>query len=303
VPENEVRRGREGSRWYNQRPTAEEVGEWFYTVPIHDGLSHLDFVGGVVLIPAKEKSNDILVDERGEITFREREDFVWTPYIKVETRVAYFWKLLEHHPDWLGEIVPASIPGGDGLGLPPGYFKYAAAKPGANQTVSFIGCSMQVKVTERESGKAIVNPPPGSKAVATATKWDVDPNALMKAETGAIGRALGFAGMLVAPGSGVATAEDMIEALSATTGAAPEPQLPPAEADHTGTAVLSDEQLRERLAALAEQLAEKDPAKHAEFQTWARGRGLILAEAQGAVLRGAIRKIEKLADTEAVRAA
>src|SRR5204863_2609716 len=58
----------------------------------------------------------------------------------------------------------------------------------------------------------------GTKQTPLAKQW-ADDNALMKAETGAVGRALGMAGILVV-GTGVATAEDMQEAAAGPSGAA-----------------------------------------------------------------------------------
>lgn len=296
MPDPVIRKGREGSRWYNERPTADAVADWFYTVSLHSDMQHRDYVSGIVLIPAKEKSDELVsFDKSGLPQLRERTDLVYIPYVKVETRVAYFWRYVEINEGWVASIDPVVSPGTEQLGLPPGYFKYAAADP-KGKTVSFVCCSMRVKVVD-DTGKLIMHPPPGTKAIATSTRWDVDQNALMKAETGAVGRALGMAGMLVVPGSGVATAEDMDDA-AVPAGAAAEPELPAAP-----PAELSDEQLRVRAIGLTAQLDAADPAKLAEFQAWARGRGLVLAQAQGPVLKGAVKKLEKmLAELEPVTA-
>jgi hypothetical protein len=175
---------------------------------------------------------------------------------------------------------------------------HVAADPkNAGKTVSFVGVSMQVMIYERSrttgQDRPLITPAPGTKLVAAASKWDVDPHALSKAETGAVGRALGMAGMLVIPGSGVATAEDMQEL--GQPGYVSEPQLPPPS---TSVAVedLDDDQLRERATALVGELAGVDAKRHAAFQEWARARKLTLADAQGAVLRGAIKKLEKSID-------
>lgn len=294
-----VRKGREGSRWYNERPTGEAVAEWFRTVPLHEGLNHEEFVGGVTLIPAKEKSNEVIdFNQAGLPMVREREDIVYVPYVRVDTRIAYFWKLVELR-GWVAEITPVRPPHGqDAPGLPPGFFKYVAAKPDG-KPVNFVGCSMKVTVYAPDvrsggKGRVVMDPPAGSKIVATTTRWDVDMNAVMKAETGAIGRALGMAGILVVPGSGVATAEDMHDA-TVPAGATPEaePVLPPMAADHEGTALLSDEKLRERAANLVAELETRSPVKHAAFQEWARGRKLTLADAQGTPLRGVVKKLER----------
>lgn len=284
-----VREGKEGSRWYNRRPTGEEVGEWFYTVPLHDGLSHADYIGGIVMIQQKEKSKVVDgFDNKGRPNIVEREDLVYVPYPKVETRVAYFWAWLAGHEGWTAEFQAITAPGADGLGLPPGFFKYAAAGPN-NKNASFVGCSTRVRVLD-EANKVAVDVR-GTKAAAVASRWDVDENAVMKAETGSVGRALGFAGMLVIPGSGVATAEDMQEALSSPgAGATPEEAALP---QATAVEQLTDDQLRERAANLVAELFATNPQAGQAFQEWAKQRKLTLESAQGAALRGAVRKLER----------
>jgi hypothetical protein len=109
----DVRRGREGSRWYNQRPTAEEVAEWFYTVRLAEGMLHPDYISGITLISAKEKSDEVFnFDSDGLPLIRERQDLVFIPYVRVDTRVAYFWNLVDHHAEqgWVGTIDPVTTP-------------------------------------------------------------------------------------------------------------------------------------------------------------------------------------------------
>jgi hypothetical protein len=289
-----IRRGKEGSRWYNARPASDEVASWFATIPLHEGMDHEHYIGGVTLILAKERSEEVAgFDDQGLPIIKERQDLVYVPYVKVETRVAYFWKLMDIRA-WRGKIEPVAPVGGDQIGQPPGYFRYSASKPDG-KVVNFVGCSMQVSVRESSrtssEGPLVMSPPPGAKIIPATTKWDVDVNALMKAETGAIGRALGVAGMLVVPGSGVATAEDMLE-LSAAAPAAVEPQLPDVPQPATPVTHAGDEQLRSRAAELVAQLAEQDPKGHEAFQEWARGRNLRLDSAQGAALRGVVKKLE-----------
>jgi hypothetical protein len=87
---------REGSRWINQRPSGDEVASWFVqNAPMHEGMEPERYVTGVTLIPAKEKPK-ILSPERRDR--RRAEQLVWTPYVKVETRVAYFWDLMAAPP-------------------------------------------------------------------------------------------------------------------------------------------------------------------------------------------------------------
>jgi hypothetical protein len=290
------RRGREGSRWYNTRPSGEEIATWFKDVPLHKGMLHEHYISGVTLIQATEKSDEVTgFDETGAPVIGERKDLVHVPYPKVETRVAYFWQLMNLHEDWVGEIVPVPVPGAEPIGMTPGFFRYSASKPDG-KVVNFICCSMQVRVWERSrtssDRRLIMGPPPGTKAVAATTRWDADANAVMKAETGAVGRALGMAGMLVVPGSGVASYEDMQEALYGPPAgsAEAEPRLPdsvvPAEL------VADDAALRARANTLVDELRARDAKGLDQFQEWARERNLSLANAQGSVLRGVIRKLE-----------
>lgn len=303
---SEFRRGREGSRWVNVRPTGEEVAEWFKTVPLHNGMKHEHYVGGVTLIPGKEKGNEIVgYRSDGGPVIAERENYTFTPYVKIETRIAYFWKLCELR-EWVGVWEALPVVGSEVLGLPTGFFRYSATKPDG-KTVNFVGCDVQVRMFEKgtvtfETVREGAHPflqrrviegvpaavaPPAQKVVPTATRWDVDPNAIHKAATGAVGRALGMAGMLIVPGSGVATAEDMLELGGPPPGAAPE--LPAQDVE----APMSDEQLRARAEELIGELEANDPAALTEFRQWTMGRKLILAEAQGPVLKGAVKKLER----------
>jgi hypothetical protein len=300
------RRGREGSRWYNVRPTSEEIAQWFTTIPLHEGMKHEDYIGGLTLIQSKEKSNEVVgYDDRGLPLIQEREDLVFVPYVKIETRVAYFWNYVALHESrgWEGEIATVDPNGGEQLGLPPGFFKFTAAKPDGKE-IKFVGCTKQVRIWEHSTTtsqrRSVMSPSQGTKTVSVATRWDVDHNAFMKAETGAVGRALGFAGMLVIPGSGVATAEDMLELSTHNATAAAEAAVPPAvsAADAVVDQAPSDEQMRERIQTLVEQLRSSDEPALERFQEWARGRKITLATAQGAALRGAIRKLEGLLEAD-----
>ena len=129
-----------------------------------------------------------------------------------------------------------------------------------------------------------------------------DENVLMKAETGAFGRALGFAGIFVV--SGIATAEDMAEAAAQgqpVVEAAPTPpQAPPEPAGPRTSVELSadtEARLRERAATLWKSLSEQHPDKTPEFHAWAKERKLAnLSDAQGPVLIGVVKKLQKLVD-------
>lgn len=309
-----ARVGREGSRWYNRRPSGEEVAEWFRTVPLHEGLDHADYIGGVTLIQQLEKSKETVgFDQNTLPVVREREDVVYVPYMKVETRLAYWHRLCALHADeWLGAIEPVEPAGGALPGLPLGFFRYSAARPTSGQT-AFVGSAMRVRLLERDtvtirtidrSGKGLGLPvldgvpvavfAPASKIVAVTSRYDADPNAIMKAETGAVGRALGMAGMLIVPGSGVATAEDMLEFQgSGEPQPGERPSPPPVSVPEP-----SEEELRARAVALRDRL---DPERAAEFAAWLGQRNITkVGDTSGAVLRGVVRKLERMLDAPSV---
>jgi pyruvate/2-oxoglutarate dehydrogenase complex dihydrolipoamide acyltransferase (E2) component len=134
--------------------------------------------------------------------------------------------------------------------------------------------------------------------VPTVGRYGADENALMKAQTGAIGRTLAFAGMLVIPGTGVATAEDVQEAiaggvsLSGDSGA-PQAALPvsaPSEAAEAPETAAASEP-RERVAELVGALQEFPDALK-EVHAWAEERKIDLADIKDPQLRGAVRKLE-----------
>jgi hypothetical protein len=147
-------------------------------------------------------------------------------------------------------------------------------------------------------GKIVMAGAHGTKSVPLVDRWGrFDANAVMKAQTGGVGRALGYAGMLVIPGTGVATAEDMREALDqgATPGSPPaapqEPQEPPPGAP------AGDLALRGEAVAIMALLREQHPEALAEFQAWARERKFRkLSEVQGPALKGLVKKLQKIRD-------
>lgn len=249
------RRGREGSRWYNERPSGEEVAAWFRTVKLHDGMEHADFVSGITLIQQAE-ARQTIVGYRGDGTPESVpvEEIVFTPYPRVETRVSYFWSLCELR-GWTGRIEPVDIDSID-RGLPPGYFRLSL--PSANgKDVPLVGRAVIVSINDAR-GFSIGTYPSETKLVPLLRNGLVDADAFAKASTGAIGRALGAAGMLVIPGSGVATADDMRE-------------LPDVRTDEPLAAVLesaklSPDQLREQLRKLVNTVGNSD--KREEMNDW-----------------------------------
>jgi hypothetical protein len=316
------RKGREGSRWYNERPSGEEFAAWFKTVPIHDGLDHEDFVSGITLIQQVEKTLEVVgFDSNGAPQMQEIKHLVYIPYAKVDTRVAYFWKYMALNPEWLGLIEPVSYAGqlAHNYHLPTGFFGHIQSH--GEKKTAYVGSSMQVKVFERKTvefrdiietgpngeswkrrvaeGKLIFAAAPGTKIVATAGKYEVDHFSMMKAETGAVGRALGMAGMLVIPGSGVATAEDMQEA--AAPAAAPGAAAASLPADiSVGDAADQETDpafLRDRIAALLTELGRDHPGALEGFQTWARERGFTSVDSLSDVqVKGVVKKLEKTLD-------
>lgn len=334
------RRGRIGGRWVNEQPSSEEFVEWFETsMKLDPQLDHKDYIGGVVLIAAvDEKVREVTgFNAEGNPIIETHAELTYTPYARVETRIAYFWDLMDVHPEWIGvveNVTPPRVPidfiteeevregeqpvtvrrrqpGALSVlahGLPDG-FSIMSVPVDKNYT-SFICCTRRVSIYKRGRNDEPEGLPLregiGTKQVplltGRGTPW-ADPNALMKAETGAEGRALGFAGIFVIPGSGVATAEDVLESMSqgATPATATEGNQGPAapEAVRTGAEQhqFDEDQLRTRAMTLYKGLNDETPEKAKEFSDWMRARRhQNVNEISGAALRGVVRKLEKLTD-------
>lgn len=290
--EAERRIGQEGSRWYNQPPTGEELAEWFKTnVDLHEGLEASDYVQGVTMISGTEKAQAV-VGWSGKNPVIERvENLVFTPYVKVETRVKYWHDLLAKHPDWLGVIEPV-IPESQAPSLPAGFFPFSI-QTAADKVTRYVCCTMKATIFKRDTvrmervtidkrtgeqrlirtGETILDAPPATKMIATLGRYGPDDFALMKAETGAVGRALGLAGMLVIPGTGVATAEDLQEAQALesqpTPPQEPEEAAPPGEAPEE-----SLEDLRNQALLVVNALKAEAPERFKDFAAWAKERGI-----------------------------
>lgn len=316
---------RAGSRWLHAQPDEDEVKTWFSNQPLHDGMTHEPYLGGIVLIGATEKVKVSKQKQNGDTYVAEMERAVFVPYVKVDTRIAYFHDYVRHlcgdEPGkFVGviEAVPqarieepqsayynAHLP--EGFGIMP--------VRNANDSISrFLVATFRVSIIERE----FPDRPPilqgtGSKQTPLARQW-ADDNAVMKAETGAIGRALGVAGILVV-GTGVATAEDMQEAAAGPAGAgaaSSEGAMLPADspaAEAAGAAVPAqeateaalppsdeetDEDMRERALALQKELETDHPAEWEAYRAWWQERGFgRLADMSGPALRGAVVKLER----------
>jgi len=307
------REGQEGSRWLNVRPTGEEIAAWFKdNVAIAEGLKHEDYVSGITLIQQTERSKEVIAwSPEQQPVIADRSNLVYVPYAKVETRVKYFHDLMRVNPEWEGVIEPVRVPHPD-PNLPPGFF-FLAVPTGQNAGVRFICCSMKVTVyAEGETkpmtvdkrtgeqrmirtGKRIVDAPPATKMIPVTTNRGADNFSLMKAETGAVGRALGLAGMLVIPGTGVATAEDMAEAEAMER----QPQQPtsdqaqPPQEQRPEQEVITE--LRQQAATAIGALKEEFPDQFEDFKKWAQERGIgQLNEITDQVkLRGLVTKAER----------
>lgn len=311
------RLGREGNRWVNERPSGEEISKWFTeNVPIDERLDAKNYVAGVTLIPTNEKSKEVVGWDAGNSAlFQDVWDLVLTPYMRVETRVKYFHDLmaLDGH---LGVIAPVELPEQDPR-LPVGFFPTAISSgPDGNKVVRYVGCTMKVTVYKKGSlkeekvllntrrgeyemvrrGTILLDGTPATKVVPVLSYDKPDTYALMKAETGAVGRALAMAGMLVIPGTGLASAEDVLEIDPRNTPteevAAELPDdFEPVEAV---AASASEEELRESAKGIIEELGEFPPTL-AEFKAWAKERGYErLSEVTSPALRGLVRKAENM---------
>jgi hypothetical protein len=339
-------RGREGARWINERPTAEEFGEWFgKNVKLDPALEPEDYVGGIVLIPAVEKARIVsgYNQQSGGAIIDEREQLVFVPYGKVETRIAYYWDLLAAHPDWVGEItyVQTTRPSVEPIAtkeqvlhgeqmidretsrvpavaqiveqLPDGFFLMSV--PVGTSFTHFLCCTIEITIKD-DTGK-LLRKGRGTKMVAltrsgrSADRVWADENSIMKAETGALGRALGVAGVFVIPGSGVATAEDMLELNQAPAAAqeqapATEAATPPPverEASQVTTSVEVAQDERTKLVTHARELlqvaTEEYPDVIEKFREWGAQRKPRVRDLNALgdpELKGAIKRLEKLVD-------
>lgn len=314
-----VRVGKEGNRWFNQRPNGEAIAEWFNgAVEIPEGLKAANYVAGVVLIPGKEKANEPWgFNERGLPMWQEVENIVFTPYMKVETRVQFFHDLMAANDEWLGVIEPVE-PEESAPKLPPGFSRIVVADT-KDGNVPFVTCTMKVTVYKRSSfetqtrldtrtgimhtsrtGETIIDAAPATKMVPLLDRWKkADPHALEKAETGAVGRALGMAGMLVIPGTGIATAEDMQQALGqeAASGVEAGGETAPA-AEGAAARDVGVEPSHAELVALAgstvNALKDADEARYTAFLAWVSERkfGTKVGTMPDAALKELIKKAE-----------
>jgi hypothetical protein len=314
------RHGQEGNRWVNYRPTGEEVAAWFASnVRLHEDMSHDDWVSGITLIQATEKVTEIagFADDNRPIIVPDVQHLYFIPYPKVETRINYFWRLMETEQGtdekWHGFIMPVAAPNPGGMSV--GYNAVKAALPDGS-VASLVCYTAKVRVIrgdvtweeieeadgvkrKQPFGDMVYDGSPGTKSVPILNRWGkVDENAMARAQTGANGRALGMVSMLVIPGTGVATAEDMQEFQAQGQGSPGAPPAKPDESSGSGRfAEDSDDALRQRAASIIRALEAEHPEALATFQAWARERRhKRLEDIGGAALKGVVKKLEKVQD-------
>lgn len=344
-PATPKRKGREGARWINERPTPNEFANWAKdNIPLDPALDIEDYLGGIVLIPAEDKRSKYVAGWKdGVPILAERPELVYVPYAKVEVRLQYFWDLLDVHTGWRGVIEPITTPRPELNGiaestrreateetpviereivrpdaiasivyqLPPGFFIMPVLVPrGEKEVQSYaLCCSYRVAIYDEGTPEHArpLREGRGTKQVALLTKkyrdapLELDENALMKAETGAIGRALGAAGIFTIPGSGIATAEDMLElagtAEGAGTGAGPAAPEEAPTGDQAQVEAQTDEDVLATVKKMVGTLREDFPEAHEAFGQWCdrrRPKITALEELEGPALRGVRTKVEKL---------
>lgn len=343
VASTEVVGGREGARWINKRPDPEEFAEWFeQNVPLDDGMKHKDYVGGMTLIPGTEKVKHVKgMDSQGLPVIGEKEQLSFVPYPKVEARLSYFWRLMEHRSkDWHGLIKPVlpaeAIVDETAIGkinqtLRPGFWILPVPVGEAYTYFICYTCAVRVyqkpiqfgfqEITDAEgvtTRKRIILDEPiregeATKQVALVKRWGSNPpyaddTALMRAETGAKGRALGMAGILIVPGSSIATAEDMLEGFGGLVPATAEAQtqaedagsgekLPVITTPQTGAekAEQTREEIINEARALLQELHDQHSDTYTEFLAWSRAKNppvRNIADLDGPALRGCLKKLQ-----------
>lgn len=334
-----------GSRWLYAEPTADQVKEWFEKQTLHPGMTHAPYLGGIVVLAQEEDIKETVKNANDQTFVRESKRAAFTPYVKIDTRIRYFRDYVTmlnrgNRDEVVGVIEPAEVPRVKDPSspfynehLPDGFTTYAVKN--ANDSVKrFVVATFQVAIYERQSYVEMLSGKPampilqgrGSKQVPTNYRngW-ADDASLMKAETGAIGRALGVAGILTV-GTGVASAEDMQEALSGGGGSAAAgelagPELPPV-VTREGTPVSApeaagaappaedvsepepddpaaeDERLRARAVELRDQLQKTDAAAWDQYVSWynEERRFAPLDQLTGSALKGAVVKLERMLD-------
>lgn len=316
-PDTSVASVREGSRWRYTRPSSGEVNAWFDTQKLDEDMKHEDYVSGVVLIAASEKVKITSQRPDGKKVTEEVYEQTFTPYVRIDMRVLYFRRLAESL-DLIRVIEPATdrVPKiadaqsayfngnlGDGLW-------WHVVNDSQGKTVRFLVSTHRVALYEKQAWMDSADDAErrklspvlegvGSKQV----NGGPDENAIMKAETGAIGRALGVAGILVV-GTGIATAEDMIEALSGrqALGSAEIPEGGP-RGPETGPTDPQEvlKQLRETAVGLEAAIKAESDTAWRDFAAWWKERSSAegwraLGDVPVDPMRGIVSKMERMLD-------
>lgn len=227
------------------------------------------------------------------------------------------------------EVAQLTDPGVYNVNLPPGFYRLPMQLKETGQFAHYVACSMRVVIyradsveyaprgswphldfvdkpppTERElqvaqylrtevlRGLPVAMFPPATKMIPTLDRYGKeDPYALMKAETGAVGRALGMAGMLVIPGSGIATAEDMNEVVATGVGVGEQAALPP---DAPLPKEADEAEVREKIQADLAAMQTENVEGYAKLEKWAAERKVDLANPKDTQLRGLTLQIKRM---------
>lgn len=320
-------------------------------VRIDEGLKAEHYIGGITIIPAEEKVKWAKgLTSSGETIIGERKQMTYTPYPRVSARVSYFWDLMDlRADDWHGVIEPVEIKRDESTGvlgqlnrsLPPGFF--VVPIPVADSYTYFVCYSYRVRVYERPIEWVEREEP---IAVQLGDRWQVahvkrrvianlpiregratkqipllkrgynntmyaDDTSLLRAETGAQGRALAACGILVMAG-GLSSAEDMLEGYGQVTVAQSEPTqqltLPVVEPPKPIATVVTEAekaednraQLIRDARSILEELNEKHKEAYAEFGVWAAAQQPPLRNLDAIPdprLRGVVKKLRVLLKT------
>lgn len=184
---------------FDHKPSQEEIAKWFAGFKLHDGLEHSRYVGGIVAIENKMGGKS-----------------TWSLYINATARISYFWDWVDQN-DYVARI---DVDGPHDLEI------HLPEDKKSRQI--FITATITVATPKSFDSveKMLIRKSSGKKQVGTTIFRRgyngapgvvfPDNDAIMKAETGAIARALGSLGMLALPGSGLATAEDMLDYLESS---------------------------------------------------------------------------------------
>lgn len=309
--ENAVVPVREGSRWRWLRPSSEEVNEWFGLQRLDEGMEHAHYVSGITIIGAKEKVTKPFGDQGAT---REANEPIYVPYVQINTRLAYFHAFAELR-GLIPVIEPVPVPriaARDSAyyneHMEEGMWWHVIATQGGGQT-RYLCATWRVALYKPDHYERVIAghkmPPVREGRGTKQAKGFVDDNAVMKAQTGAIGRALGVAGILVV-GTGIATAEDMQEAQGtlSTPTTAPGPPggdgAPPAsvEAPETVDPQEALKKLRGQVTELQDVMKAETPDAWTEFAAWwterSRASGWAeLKEVPLEALRGVVVRMER----------